>query len=267
MHQVLVRGLRRLPAPVKKVLKRLPLLDAAARRAYGAAGPRPVRVEPGGFLLHLDLRSPTQRAYATSAPAEGYVARHLAEVLSPGDHVVDVGGYVGYFTMLAAGIVGAGGSVTAFEPVPENAASIRRSAAANGFGHVQVEEVAVSDHEGRDPLWVDREEGGSASSTSSLAGGGSEQVEVPVTTLDRYVAERGLARVDLVKIDVEGLEEEVVRGMEAVMRDLRPELVVEFAGPEAAKACVALLEARSYRTVELGRTRHGIHVSATPAPR
>jgi FkbM family methyltransferase len=264
MHELLVRGLRRLPAPLKKALKRVPGVKPAAERAYGAAGTRPVRVEPDGFLLHLDLRSPTQRAYATAAPGEAYVGRHLRDVLEPGGHVVDVGGYVGYFTMLAAASVGAGGRVTAFEPVPENAASIRRSAAANGFAHVHVEEAAVSDRPGTARIYVDREPGGSASSTSSLAGSGSESLEVPVTTLDAYASEHGLRRLDLVKIDVEGLEAEVVRGMERVMEELRPELVIEFASPAAAKPCIALLEERSYRTTELGRTRHGIHVSATP---
>lgn len=259
-----LRGLRRLPAPLKKVLKRVPLIDSAARRAYDAAGSRPVRVDPGGFLLHLDLRSPTQRAYATAAPGEAYVAQHFERVLRPGHHVVDIGGYVGYFTMLAAQAVGAGGRVTTFEPVPDNAASIRRSAETNGFGHVVVEQMALSDGEGRGRIYVEREEGGAASSTSSLAGSGNEFVEVPVTTLDRYACDHGLARLDLVKIDVEGLEVEVVRGMETVMRTLRPELVVEFASRAAATGCVTLLESRSYRTVELGETRHGIHLSATP---
>lgn len=267
MHGVLVRGLRRLPSPLKKALKRVPLLRSAAQRAYEAAGPQPVRVEPGGFVLHLDLRSPTQRAYATAAPTEAYVARHLEGALSPGDHVVDVGGYVGYFTMLAAKLVGPAGGVTTFEPVAENAASIRRSAATNGFSHVRVEEAALSDRTGRATIHVEREAGGSASSTSSLAGEGGETLQIPVTTLDDYVVRHGVTRVDLVKVDVEGLEEEVVRGMEAVMRDLRPELVIEFASRDAAAGCVRLLETRSYEVAELGGTRHGIHLSAKPARR
>lgn len=264
MHGLLVRGLRRLPAPLKKALKRVPLLDSAARHAYEAAGSQAVRVEPGGFVLHLDMRSPTQRAYATAAPGEAHVTRHLQEVLSPGDHVVDVGGYVGYFTMLAAQTVGAAGKVVTFEPVRDNAATIRRAAETNGFAHVTVEEMALSDRSSTGRIYVERDAAGSPTSTSSLSGEGGESLEVPITTLDAYFAERGLDRLDLVKIDVEGLEEEVVRGMARVMRDLGPELVVEFASRAAASRCLALIEERGYRAVELGETRHGIHVSATP---
>lgn len=264
MHGAFVRGLRRLPTPLKKALKRVPGLDSAARRVYDAAGSQAVRVEPGGFLMHLDLRSSTQRAYATTAPSESYVVRHLQKVLRPGDHVADVGGYVGYFTMLAASLVGPEGRVVTFEPVRDNAETIRRSAEANGFAHVSVAEVALSDRDGAGTMSIEREEGGSPSSTSSLGGAGAETLDVPVATLDEYVRREGIARLDLVKVDVEGLEREVVAGMEAVMRELRPELVIEFGSRAAATDCLALIESRSYDARELGRTRHGIHVSATP---
>jgi FkbM family methyltransferase len=62
------------------------------------------------------------------------------------------------------------------------------------------------------------------------------QVEVPMTTLDRFAAEWGLEGVDLVKIDVEGAEHKVRRGAEQVLRRHRPVIVCEVvAGREVGK--------------------------------
>ena len=91
-------------------------------------------------------------------------------------------------------------------------------------------------------------------------------VEIECRTLDAIVAERGLNRIDLVKIDVEGFEHEVLRGARDTLARFRPKLIVEwhnafFDGrPEAARALYDLL------TETLGYSLHRIEPGATTRP-
>jgi FkbM family methyltransferase len=250
-----------MPPGAKRWLKSLPGATRLAGAAYSRAGERLTPLPDHGFSLYLDMRSPTHRSYA-SASSESHVVRHLLEVLRPGDVVIDVGAYVGFFTILCARAVRPGGSVIAFDPVPDNCERIARSAAANGLDNATTEARALGDRIGSARLGVSRETGGAASSTSSLEAPGTEVLTVPVETLDAYVERAGLARLDLVKIDVEGLEREVVAGMRAVLDRFRPRLVIEFRDDDAATGCLELLRSSGYTTVELGRTRHGLHIAA-----
>jgi hypothetical protein len=57
---------------------------------------------------------------------------------------------------------------------------------------------------------------------------GADTIQVPVTTLDRFVSDAGLDRIDLIKVDVEGFELHMLRGAEAVIKQFRPRLFVEL---------------------------------------
>ncbi len=80
---------------------------------------------------------------------EWHVQEALAKYLRPGDVFYDIGANVGFLTVIGARLVGAGGHVIAFEPVPENAAAVRHNCALNGFGNVRIFEMAVADEVGK----------------------------------------------------------------------------------------------------------------------
>jgi hypothetical protein len=67
----------------------------------------------------------------------------LAETLKPGDVFYDVGANEGFFTLIGAQLVGRGGTVVAFEPLPENVTQLERNVDLNSFEHVLVVAAAV----------------------------------------------------------------------------------------------------------------------------
>ena len=85
--------------------------------------------------------------------------------------------------------------------------------------------------------------------------------EVQVTTLDEFVAERGIERLDFMKIDVEGFEERVLRGGERVLRELRPHILFELQPVTLERAgssverLAALLISHGYRLLQADRER------------
>ena len=85
----------------------------------------------GGVPLRLDVGEWTTTGYYfANVPYEPATVRYLASHLAAGDVFVDVGANSGYFTMIAAGLVGSSGRVVAFEPNPEVRGRLSRTSVA-----------------------------------------------------------------------------------------------------------------------------------------
>jgi FkbM family methyltransferase len=163
---------------------------------------------------------------------EPWVEQCLASLVKPGMCVVDAGANFGYYTLLLAHWVGAVGKVHSFEANPSIARKLRKSIAVNGFeGIVQLHELALLDREAKlDFAFTHEFSGGGAIGTG---GGGPwtiETVTVPAAPLDVVLAR--LARVDVCKIDVEGVEALVLKGGAKLIERSGPlSLVIEFHAP------------------------------------
>lgn len=237
--------------------------------------PRPgVLAEGPGRGLRFDPGAGNP-AYATGAN-ELPVQAALAGVLRPGDVVVDVGANVGFLTVIAARLVGAQGRVIAFEPVPDNARQIRRNAKLNRLGQIEVVESAVADRNGEATLVLARFAGGAALEEADRPPDACGELAVPVVTLDDWCAAAGLPPPAVVKIDVEGAELAVLRGMAGLLTVARPVVLIEVddanvAGVEAkARACAAFCAERGYHVRRLSDAYPDIawqviHLLATPA--
>lgn len=151
------------------------------------------------------------------------MARHL----SSGQVFYDIGANVGFFTTLAAQIVGPQGQVYGFEPFPASAATARENARRNGFEHVAIIKAAVSNFEGEAVFDVSQ-----TITTFRLLrpeeqpAGSKQSIKVPVMTIDAQIS-AGLRPPNLVMIDVEGAELEVLEGMRQTLLTRRPMVICE----------------------------------------
>lgn len=157
---------------------------------------------------------------------EMWVTRALAGLLRPGMHVADIGANLGYFSLLMADRVGAGGHVHAFEPNGRLAGLLRRSAIVNGFRNwLTVHETALgrTDGEALRLVMLD-DEMGSGNLQHPEAGG-----DGPVIETRRMDGLPGMDRVALVKIDAEGAEPAIWDGMAAMLAgDALRTVLIEF---------------------------------------
>lgn len=122
----------------------------------------------------------------------------------------DIGANVGYYSLLFASLA-KGGAVHAFEPVPLHGHLLNASILLNRFTNITVNYCALDRQAGMSDFAVSKRMGDSAlvpaETTSS-----QQVIRVPVCTLDDYVTEKKIGRIDLVKIDVEGAERRVLEG-------------------------------------------------------
>lgn len=160
-----------------------------------------------------------------------------------GKTVYDVGAYVGMYTLFFARHAQ---QVVAFEPNPANGAELQANAALNALTNVRLVPVGVGAARAElplavNPLYPSRSTFNMAwASQSGLA---HTWHTVAVWPLDEAVPHFGLPAPDFVKIDVEGLEREVVRGMTGLLNTARPELFIELHGPLHADLCADLAQA------------------------
>lgn len=151
------------------------------------------------------------------------------QLLRPGMVFVDVGANIGYFSLLAAKLVGTEGKVYAFEPEPGNHGLLRKNIELNSYSNIQAIRKAVSNKSETTQLFLSALDSGSHSLYSEAARGVNESVQVTTTTLDSFLAAEAWPGIDLVKIDVEGAELGVLEGMESLIeRSPALKLIVEY---------------------------------------
>lgn len=181
----------------------------------------------------------------------------ITGALKPGDRAWDIGANVGHYTERFSDRVGPWGQVVAFEPTP--ACFEKLSSRVAGRRGVMVRREALGASEGMVPMRLAADPLGA---THSLIGGaasldGGASIEVPLRTGDGVLASEGLAIPTVVKIDVEGFEEDVIRGMRTVLASPICRAVfieVHFAlleargTPDAPSRIVAELKGHGFRT-------------------
>ena len=194
--------------------------------------------------VRLVIQPRTEKYYWTGA-YEVPLQEVLARELTPGSIFWDVGAHAGFFTLLGSRLVGDAGRVHAFEPMPDNRSRLERAIELNGARNVTVHAYALAGHSG-DAVLYDR----GASTMWTLAGGDGDAAGPPIAcrTLDELDGVLDLP--DVLKIDVEGLEVEVLRGGMSFLERHRPAVLVEIMSDDAAAETRALLP--FYRFERLG---------------
>ena len=140
--------------------------------------------------------------------------------IRPGMKVLDIGGNIGFYAMLARSIVGKNGHVVTFEPFPASASLIRSSIQANNYTNLQLVEAAVSDREGEAELFLSPDLWTEHSLLELWDGTskGQETVRVPLVTVDQALERLGHGwEVDFIKMDIEGAESRALPGMHKVL--------------------------------------------------
>ena len=212
--------------------------ELARRWRQDGASYRPLRV--AGQDLRLDVAEfYAHDHFFHGKPYEPGLAACLGRLLRPGDTFVDAGANHGYFSLLAAKLVGRSGRVIAFEPHGEARTRLARHLEVNALqDRVEVHSVALSDRSGIALMHQSHHNALASlvpdqSPVRDLVTFGAP-FEVPTVRFDDWRAQHAAGTIRLMKIDVEGAELMVLAGMPESLRSGLEAVVLETAPNSAA---------------------------------
>jgi FkbM family methyltransferase len=190
----------------------------------------PVEVSARGYRMYarasdVAIGAPIIAGYGHDANVDAALRTHL----KPGATFLDVGANIGVFTALGASVVGHAGRVVAVEPIARNVELLERACQSNGFDQVRVIRAAASDRAGTVELRTEATTSNAATPAAAgerLRAETGATVRVPSVVLDDELS--GLDRLDLVKLDVAGMEPRVLRGLARTIERFQPVLISEF---------------------------------------
>ena len=263
--------LRAAPAWVRLAAAAVRLAPAGRYRAMNRLCRRPpaaflrrLPAELGGYSYACDLRDSIAREVCFTGRYEPQDTALLRRLLKPGMTFVDVGANWGYFTLLAAHLVGSGGRVLSVEPDPRLYGVLCENVERNRLRQVSAHRVAASDRDGTLTLAGFDESGGNfgLSRVVEEEPDGGARFSVPARSLDALLDEQGgFGRVDVLKMDIEGAEDLALAGMRAglaggryrcVLLELHPTLLAERS--RSVGEVVGLLAGAGYRGWRIDHT-------------
>lgn len=152
--------------------------------------------------------------------------RFLEENVRPGHTVIEVGANIGAHTLPISRLVGTAGRVYAFEPTEYALGKLRKNIALNpGFsGNIDVVAKIVTNHRHDNPI-SEIQSGWKRDGSSENI---SEKVSVAAVCIDEFVESQRIARIDLLKIDVDGYDFKVLQGSRESIKANRPVIFIEL---------------------------------------
>jgi len=200
-----------------------------------------------GLQLECDPKNYIDRFVLANGFWEPLVVSALSAMVGPGDVCVDVGANAGYISVVMARLVGSTGRVLSFEPNEEVVRKFRRNVALNQEIRPSVELHAVGLGKNVSRMFVAPDTGvgiGSAGLADSASEGTTNAVQV--LTLDSF----NLSRLDCMKVDVEGMELDVLMGADRTIKRFLPNIVFEtftMLSPDKHKPIEDYLRSLGYR--------------------
>ena len=165
-----------------------------------------------GFELLIDPRDYLGMLLTRDGIFEAAETDLISRILRPGDTCIDGGCHVGYHSCLMDSLVGEKGRLYAFDANPQACAATRRNLALNGLYSTQVIHAALSDRSDRQSFYVSTDDQTGLSSLAPIPTS-KQIISVPSLRLDSFFQEKQINRVRMLKLDVEGAEELVLRGL------------------------------------------------------
>ena len=243
--------LRALPAPIRShLLSSYPNLRKAAPEGMSFV----YREYLGDISVNIDTRFKVERIMWTGTYEPPLV--WLLQSLNTRDWTCfDVGANVGAIALALAKLVGPDGKIYAFEPGPPNLRRLRDNLNLNPELSKRVEMIAAGVGRAPGELYWAEEKGNPGNALLGKTG----THEIKIITLDDFVRERALSRLDFLKIDVEGMELDVMQGAADTLRRFHPMLYFETL-PRYTEtgAGATFADMHNFLVKELGYTLHRI---------
>jgi FkbM family methyltransferase len=180
-------------------------------------------------------------------------------LINEGDTVLELGAHIGYISLYFSQLVGNSGKLYVFEPGANNLPYVRENISHSNFKNIELVEKAVSDTNGTATFYLENLTGQSNSlvkdyrvtkkiQSKTFVDLKKNAVEVETIRLDDFVRQKNINRINFIKIDIEGAEYMAINGMQNILQEFKPVMMIEVT--ENHEALFGLLKDKGYVMID-----------------
>lgn len=169
-----------------------------------------------GPLMFVDTRDPVNLTIAIAGIWEDWIGKVFMSYVKPGMTVLDIGAHSGYFSVLAGMLTGPTGAVHSFEPNPFHHKNFIKTMSFNGYNHVRLHKVLLSNTRGETEITTAGEGGTSIYFVGMQHENEPTRFKVAMGPITDYLP---VPRADIVKIDVDGFEPYIMDSLFEVIQN------------------------------------------------
>ena len=192
------------------------------------------RLLTGWLAFRKGLKFPAGSKHQLAMLLDDYepdVVSLCRQYIQPGMVVIDAGAYAGYYTLLFSELVGPTGKVYAFEPHPENFDTLKHNSQQSRFKqNIVLLQNAVSDRVGT--VQISAHKTDTAKTSLYSAEKNNISLTIETTTIDSFFVKYNLAKIDLIKLDIEGAELAALDGMQNLIASNNKLMVIVECSPQ-----------------------------------
>ncbi len=177
----------------------------------------PKKIKVGSSFLFLNPNDPVVSGAVFFNVYEKSESIFIQSICFKGMKALDIGANIGYYTTLISQIAGENGKILALEPDPESYKFLSKTINSCKFKNILPFPIAASDIKQKLPLFISKDNRGDNRlyQTDQLR----KSIEVNCLTIDELLIENNISTLDLIKIDIQGYEPKVFKGMKKIIRN------------------------------------------------
>jgi FkbM family methyltransferase len=180
------------------------------------------------IALHTTADNYIEWTILSTGTYEDEIGKLIKISLHEGDNALDVGGNIGLQSLRMSACVGQNGKVYAFEPLQHIAEKFKKNIALNKVDNVTLFEMALSDQESEMDYKMDKNTWNQGTFSLKNEPTGTDTQNIIIKTADGLPEIQQLESLALIKIDVEGFEYNVLRGLKATLQKHSPRVIFEY---------------------------------------
>lgn len=183
-----------------------------------------------GFYMQLDPRQHVERTILFFGEWEPDITRQMIDRIKPGDIVIDIGANVGYYTLLAAKMVGPKGKVYAVEASPKTLKKLRTNIKCNDFKNIEILPYGAWNCNTEKTFYCNILNLGvsSIAQLQPVQNGYYEAETIEMRRIEELIPKDEYSAVSLIKMDVEGSEFYALEGLSSILSQKNISVFLEY---------------------------------------
>lgn len=180
----------------------------------------------GNFNINVDTKNFIDACIYYTGDYEPYLKKHFKKFIKEGDYILDVGANIGFHTLYFAELTGVKGKVFSFEPIAINFDALQKNIKLNQFPQITAINKALGNTNAPMKIHIDQDTQNPGA--FNLLEKGLKNTIIDCIKGDDYLEGNQIEKINFIKIDVEGFEYEVFKGLSKTIRNSKPIIIFEF---------------------------------------